>query len=101
MPLRSIPLVVACLALLLGAAAPTTKPVKVYILSGQSNMDGRGKASELAGDLARWAKPQPDVSIAYSNSTRRGPYATDGFVPLEASRSTASGSETKGFPEES
>jgi hypothetical protein len=74
--------------------------VKVYILAGQSNMDGRGRKSELVGDLARWDKPQADVRIAYSNSTRRGPYATDGFVPLEPGYSVPPGTKERKLPGE-
>jgi iduronate 2-sulfatase len=74
------------------------KPTKVYILSGQSNMDGRGKKSELTGDLAAWAKPQADVRIAYSNSDRRGPYATEGFVPLAPGYSVPPGTKERKLP---
>lgn len=81
--------------------APTASgamPVKVYILSGQSNMDGRGQVKELVGNLDRWAKPQADVRIAYSNSNRRGPYATDGFVPLQPGFSVPPGTKEKKLP---
>src|SRR5689334_20230281 len=63
----------------------------VYILSGQSNMDGRGKKSELVGQLAQWAKPQSDVLITYSNSTLRGPYKSEGWKPLEPGYSVPPG----------
>jgi len=76
-------------------AAPA---VQVYILAGQSNMDGRGRKSELVGDLAKWAKPQPDVRIAYSNSSKRGPYSTGGFVPLEPGYSVPPGTKEKKLP---
>ena len=36
-------------------ASAASKPLKIFILAGQSNMDGRGKKSELTGDLAKWA----------------------------------------------
>ena len=92
----------ACLATttttLGAAAAPTTKPVRVYIFAGQSNMDGRGKKSDLVGELARWAKPQADVRIAYSNSDQRGPYATDGLVPLEPGFSVPPGTKERKLP---
>lgn len=80
------------------ASAADAQPVKVYILAGQSNMDGRGRKAELVGELARWAKPQADVRIAYSNSTRRGPYATDGFVPLEPGYSVPPGTKERKLP---
>jgi hypothetical protein len=67
----------------------------VFILAGQSNMDGRGTKSELIGELAKFAKPQADVRIAYSNSTMRGPYETDGFVALAPGFSVAPGTREK------
>ena len=73
-------------------AIPADAATKVFILAGQSNMDGRGKASDLVGPLAKWAKPQADVRIAYSNSTIRGPYTSDGFQPLQPGFSVPPGS---------
>ena len=80
------------------AAAVQAQQVKVYILSGQSNMDGRGRRSELVGELAKWTKPRADVRIAYSNSDRRGPYATDGFVLLEPGYSVPPGTKARKLP---
>jgi iduronate 2-sulfatase len=90
--------VLAGAVLSLARASDGAPAVKVYILAGQSNMDGRGKKSELVGDLASWARPQADVRIAYSNSTRRGPYSTDGFVPLEPGYSVPPGTKEKKLP---
>ncbi|QEL16401.1 sialate O-acetylesterase [Limnoglobus roseus] len=57
---------------------------EVFLVAGQSNCDGRGKAEELTGPLAKWAKPQADVRIAYSCSSQRGPVLTsNGFQPLQ------------------
>lgn len=39
----------------------------VFIIAGQSNMDGRGEAGDLTGKFARLAVEQPDVSICYAN----------------------------------
>ena len=86
------------MTVILIAAAVHAQPVKVYILAGQSNMDGRGKKSELVGELAKWAKPQPDVRIAYSDSTKRGPFSTDGFVSLEPGYSVPPGTKEKNLP---
>ncbi len=44
----------------------------VYILAGQSNMDGRGYTSGLTGALAGWAASQPDVPIRYRNPAGAG-----------------------------
>jgi hypothetical protein len=84
--------------MVLASSVASAQPVKVYILAGQSNMDGRGRKSELVGELARWVKPQADVRIAYSNSTRRGPYATEGFVPLEPGYSVPPGTKERKLP---
>ncbi len=39
----------------------------VYLLAGQSNMDGRGLTNDLAGGFAVWNQPQTNVLIYYSN----------------------------------
>ncbi len=39
----------------------------IYLLAGQSNMDGRGKANDLTGDLAGYAAPHDQVLIRYSS----------------------------------
>jgi hypothetical protein len=88
----------AILAVLCGVAlvafAPGARadPYEVFIVAGQSNCDGRGKASELTGELAKWAKPQADVLIAYSCSKLRGPALdSGGFKPLQPGWSVAPG----------
>jgi iduronate 2-sulfatase len=82
---------------LLGIASPVRADhYEVFLVAGQSNCDGRGKASELTGPLAKWAKPQGDVLIAYSCSKLRGPVLTSGgFEPLRPGWSVAPG---KGKP---
>jgi iduronate 2-sulfatase len=65
---------------------------EAFLVAGQSNCDGRGKASELTGPLAKWAKPQDDVLIAYSCSKLRGPVLTSGgFRKLQPGWSVAPG----------
>jgi len=66
---------------------------RVFIFAGQSNMDGRGKKSDLTGSLAPFAKPRPDVLICYSNSTIRGPYTSGGWKPLEPGYSVPPGTK--------
>jgi iduronate 2-sulfatase len=39
---------------------------RVYLLAGQSNMDGRASVKALTGPLASYAQPQKDVLIRYS-----------------------------------
>lgn len=86
------------LAIVLGFAfhplsAMSATHYDVYILSGQSNMDGRGKSSELTGELAKFAKPHDHVRINYSNSTLRGPYTSGGWKPLEPGYSVPPGAK--------
>ena len=65
---------------------------EVFLVAGQSNGDGRGKASDLTGPLAKWAKPQDDVPIAYACPKLRGPaLGSDGFQPLQSGWSVAPG----------
>lgn len=85
---------IIAVGILLAAAAPAPgEHVRVYLLAGQSNMDGRGKKAELTGPLAAFAERQADVTIAYSNSTRRGPYSSGGFKPLEPGYSIPPGTK--------
>jgi len=86
----------AALLTCFAAAGARAEHVDVFILAGQSNMDGRGKKSELTGPLAAYAKPRADVKIAYSNSTKRGPYASNSFVPLEPGYSVPPGTKKPG-----
>ncbi len=76
----------------------TTSPLvradhyEIFLVAGQSNCDGRGHAKDLTGPLATWAKPQVDVTIAYSCSSLRGPVLTSkGFKPLQPGWSVAPG----------
>ncbi|MGN6627868.1 MAG: sialate O-acetylesterase [Tepidisphaeraceae bacterium] len=55
----------------------------VFILIGQSNMDGRGQAKDLVGPLEKYSRPQSDVKIDYSCSDLRGPaLSSAGWQPL-------------------
>lgn len=81
---------------LLGAGVPDVRAdhYEVFVVAGQSNGDGRGRAADLTGPLAKWAKPQDDVLIAYSCSKLRGPVLTsDGFQPLRPVWSVAPGKD--------
>lgn len=56
----------------------------VYILSGQSNMDGRGPVRDLVGPLEPFAGVQHDVRIWYSNGGLRQPLVrSNGWQPLQ------------------
>ncbi len=72
---------------------------EVFILAGQSNMDGRAKAAELTGPLATWAGAQKDVEICYSDSNRRGKaLSSEGWVALQPGFSVAPGSKLETLP---
>ncbi len=53
--------VIACLAACTVPAKDTTKPVKVYILAGQSNAEGRGSPDFLKENFPELAKPREDL----------------------------------------
>jgi iduronate 2-sulfatase len=54
----------------------------LFIMAGQSNMDGRAKTADLKEDLARWKVEQRDVIIAYSNSGTKGKRLFQPWTPL-------------------
>ena len=56
----------------------------VFLLAGQSNMDGRGKTAELTGELANYAAPLPAVGITLSTGgLRRTLVLSKGIEPLQ------------------
>ena len=74
------------LALLLIAPLALAKGVHydVFLLAGQSNMDGRGKTAELTGELATYAAPLPRVVISLSTGGLNRPLVVSkGFEPLQ------------------
>jgi Carbohydrate esterase, sialic acid-specific acetylesterase len=88
----AILMVLSCVMALATGTPARADHYEVFVVAGQSNGDGRGKASELTGTLAKWAKPQDDVLIAYSCSKLRGPVLTsDGFQKLQPGWSVAPG----------
>lgn len=90
--MRTTRLFTLCLCVLGSVDAVRADHFEVFLIAGQSNCDGRGQASALKGDLAKWAKPQADVLIAYSCSKLRGPILeSGGFKPLQPGWSVAPG----------
>jgi hypothetical protein len=56
---------------------------EVFLLAGQSNMDGRGIVKDLTGDLAHYATPQPNVRINFSAGGLHRPLlVSKGIEPL-------------------
>lgn len=74
----------AVLVLVLLVAPPAwAAHYDVYLLAGQSNMDGRGPVRDLVGPLAEYAGVQPGAWIWYSNGTfRRYDGRSKGWEPL-------------------
>ena len=56
----------------------------IYLLAGQSNMDGRGNVKDLTGPLAKYAQPLPAVSICFAAGGLHRPYRENqGLEPLQ------------------
>lgn len=71
------------LALSLLAGPALAVDYDVYLLAGQSNMDGRGPVKDLVGPLAPFAGVRADAVIWYSNSSLRMSEArSQGWQPL-------------------
>lgn len=58
-------------------------PYDIFLLVGQSNMDGRGPVAGLRGELEKFSQPRPEVKICYSIGGLHRPLRlSDGFEPL-------------------
>jgi len=51
----------AALGLVASAPAALAGHHEVFVVAGQSNADGRGKAAELTGPLAKWRYPSYQI----------------------------------------
>ena len=68
---------------------------ELFLLAGQSNMDGRGKNADLTGELAQYAKPLPTVLISLSTGgLRRTLVLSKGFEPLQPGFTGTTGKST-------
>ena len=67
---RTLPAFACLCGLYFTLAAATASGVSydVYLLAGQSNMDGRGLTNDLTGGFAVWNQPQTNVLIYYQNN---------------------------------
>jgi iduronate 2-sulfatase len=80
-------------------AATRAEHYEVFLLAGQSNMDGRGAKKDLVGELASYSKPQPDVLIAFAAGGLHRPLTlSNGFVPLEPGYSGTPAQKAGGLP---
>lgn len=65
---------------------------EIFLLAGQSNMDGRANANDLKGDLEQYAKPNPDILIRFSAGGLHRPLTgIQGFQPLQPGFTGATG----------
>ena len=85
--------------LVLLAATVRAEHYDVFLLAGQSNMDGRGAKQGLVGDLAKWAQPQPQVLINFRAGGLHRPLTlSHGFKPLAPGFSGTPGAKPGGLP---
>lgn len=92
-------LLAACL--FAGVSSAFATHYEVFLLAGQSNMDGRGNVHDLVGDLEFYAKPRPAILINYSvGGCRRKQMDSGGFRPLQPGYSCAPGKKVTSFPSE-
>jgi len=71
----------------------------VFLLAGQSNMDGRGRVKDLTGALAPYAQPRPDILIHFSAGGLHRPLTvSDGFQPLQPGFSGTPGNKPHALP---
>ena len=71
----------------------------IFLLAGQSNMDGRGAVKDLTGDLAQYAKPTPNILIHFSAGGLHRPLTVSrGFRPIQPGYSGTPGNKPNGLP---
>ena len=90
-----------CLTMVLTVlvSAARAERYEVFLLAGQSNMDGRGAKKELVGRLAEYAEPQKDVPLAFAaGGLHRLLTLSEGFVPLAPGYSGTPGKKAGGLP---
>ncbi len=81
------------------AAVARAEHFEIFLLAGQSNMDGRGAVKDLRGDLAKYAKPNPKIVIHFSAGGLHRPLSvSNGFKPLEPGYSGTPGKKPNGLP---
>jgi hypothetical protein len=80
--MRSLLLGIAALALVSASDAPAL-PVKVFLLGGQSNMDGRAPMSGLPTSPVNLQEPQPDVLFYHSDQGEDSTATANMLIPLQ------------------
>ena len=57
----------ACATACFSSPGVAQQVVDVYVMAGQSNMDGRGLVKELTQSRPDLARPQPEIRYGYPN----------------------------------
>ncbi len=72
---------------------------EVFLLAGQSNMDGRGAVVDLKEDLDEYAKANPEILLHFSAGGLNRPLTvSDGFKPLAPGYSGTTGKKPDALP---
>ena len=98
MKYKKLLLFVGCLQI--GQLTPAhASHLEVFLLAGQSNMDGRGSVKDLTGDLSAYSKPRSDLLIHFSAGGLHRPLTlSDGFKPLQPGFSGTPGNKPNALP---
>jgi iduronate 2-sulfatase len=77
-----------------GLTSVRAEHYEVFLLAGQSNMDGRGRVSDLKGDLAEYSRPNTNILIHFSAGGLKRPLTTSqGVKPLQPGYSGTPGNK--------
>lgn len=80
--------------LAVGVVSVRAEHYEVFLLAGQSNMDGRGKVADLKDDLAGYTRPNTNILIHFSAGGLKRPLTTSqGFKPLQPGYSGTPGNK--------
>lgn len=92
-------LLVAAYLLVAHLSSALATHYEIFVLAGQSNMDGRADVAKLTGDLASYKTPQPNILIHFTAGGLRRPLTvSDGFQPLQPGFSGTPGTRPGGIP---
>lgn len=83
-------------AFLVGGSVITAQATHydIFLMAGQSNMDGRGAVKDLKDDLAQYAKPNTNILINFSAGGLKRPLTiSQGLKPLQPGYSGTPGNK--------
>ena len=72
----------ACATACFSSVGVAQQAVDVYVMAGQSNMDGRGLVKELAQSRPDLARPQPEIRYWYANPKLEDKGFSTGWIDL-------------------